>query len=115
MGTSVRMIERHYGRCWTAPGPRSQGRSTPWTPPERPRRIRWASMASDDLLDRYMVLAYRITLLGWVPVVLCLLLFGQNSPDTAIAAALWVGPAISIILGFGLWFGWLLIRAPFGR
>jgi hypothetical protein len=75
-------------------------------------------MASDDLLDRYldryMVLAYRITLLGWAPVALCLLLFGQDSPLTAIAAVVWVGPAISIILGFGLWFGWLLIRAPFG-
>jgi hypothetical protein len=69
----------------------------------------------DDLRDRYMMLAYGITMVGWVPVTLCLLLFGEHSPATLVAALVWVGPALSVILGFGLWFSWLLVRAAFER
>jgi hypothetical protein len=82
-----------------------------------PRRRPWGAQTFDldDLLDRFMLLALRIGLLGWVPVTLCFLLFGEHSPATLIAALVWTGPAISVILGFGLWFVWLLISAPFER
>jgi hypothetical protein len=78
-----------------------------------PRRLRGDDL--DDLLDRYMLLAFRITLLGWLPVALCLWRFGEHSPVTLIATLVWIGPVFSVILGFGLWFCWLAIRAPFER
>jgi hypothetical protein len=78
-----------------------------------PRRLQGDDL--DDLLDRYMLLAFRIGLFGWMPVTLCLWRFGEHSAATLIAALVWTGPAISVILGFGLLFVWLLISAPFER